>query len=133
MGKTSLANTLESFLKSPTKSPKSWSWLSENHPELLCTQVMQLYDGLSINNEEEELSVEVGDNTQNVKLVTLKNARTGDKTSVTKEKSDINDEEVLSADGLKDTNKTHVQVKLVDLGGHTAKVLVVFVDFMSVP
>ena len=105
---------------------------------------MQLYDGLSINNEEEELSVEVGDNTQNVKLVTLKNAQVEDKTSVTKEKldidneevlsadSDIDDEEVLSADELKDINKTHVQIELVNLGGHTAKVLV-FVVFMSVP
>ena len=118
-------------MKSPTKSPKSWSWLSENHPELLCTQVMQLYDGLSINNEEEELSVEVGDHTQNVKLVTLKNAQVEDKTPVTEEKS-VDDEEVHSADGLKDTNKTHVQVKLVDLGGHTAKVLV-FVVFVSIP
>ena len=93
---------------------------------------MQLYDGLSINNNEGELAVEIRDHAQNVKLVTLKNAQVGDKTSVTKEKSDIDDEEVLSTDGLKDTNKTHVQVKLVDLGGHTAKVLV-FVVFMSVP
>ena len=93
---------------------------------------MQLYDGLSINNNEEELAVEVGDHAENVKLVTLKNAHLEDKTTVTKKKSDIDDEEVLSADGLKDTNKTHVQVKLVDFGGHTAKVLV-FVVFISVP
>ena len=123
---------MDTFLKSPTKSPESWSWLSENHPELLCTQVMQLYDGLSINNNEEELAVEVEDNAKNVKLVTLKNAQVKDKTSVTKYPWQIfsffKDEE----DGLKDTNKTHVQVKLVDLGGHTAKVLV-FVVFMSVP
>ena len=74
----------------------------------------------------------------------MKNAQVEDKTSVTKEKldidneevlsadSDIDDEEVLSADELKDINKTHVQIELVNLGGHTAKVLV-FVVFMSVP
>ena len=193
VGKTSLANTFEAFLKSPTKSPESWPWLSENHPELLCTQVMQLYDGLSINNNEEELAVEVGDHTHNVKLVKLKMAQAKevtsgsqisyqttakpmleskpevpvdkgetpsvprkvskreqlkkilpswlmgrevstpetletktskgpDKLSAAKEDSDSDEERDHTTDRLND-NKTQVQVKLVDLGGHTAKVL----------
>ena len=196
VGKTSLANTLESFLKSPTKSPKSWSWLSENHPELLCTQVMQLYDGLSINNNE-ELAVEVGNHAQNVKLVTLRSAQaeedtnnsqalpptsakpelkpeapvdkekapsvpsaqgrwilpswlTGkdkevpipgspetktskgpDNLAVTKEGSDSDEAKDHSIDQLNDNNKTQVQVKLVDLGGHTATMLVIVVFMLS--
>ena len=196
VGKTSLANTLESFLKSPTKSPKSWSWLSENHPELLCTQVMQLYDGLSINNNE-ELAVEVGNHAQNVKLVTLRSAQaeedtnnsqalpptsakpelkpeapvdkekapsvpsaqgrwilpswlTGkdkevpipgspetktskgpDNLAVTKEGSDSDEAKDHSIDQLNDNNKTQVQVKLFDLGGHTATMLVIVVFMLS--
>ena len=188
VGKTSLANTLESFLKSPTKSPESWSWLSENHPELLCTQVMQLYDGLSINSKE-EVAVEVGDHAKNVKLVKLKTSRAeevtdssqsayqttakpeskpevsadkGETPSVPKNVSkrqqlvlpswltgkevstpktlkaktskgpdklsaaieDSDEEKDLSTDRLND-NRTQVQVKLVDLGGHTEMVLVI--------
>ena len=134
VGKTSLANTLEKFLKSPTKSPESWSWLSENHPELLCTQVMQLYDGLSINNNE-ELAVEVGDHAHNVKLVKLKMAQKPEVSvdrgkapsvpiKVSKRKRFLNwfkgkDRE---EDTLSNNNQTNVQVKLVDLGGHTAMV-----------
>ena len=145
VGKTSLANTLETFLKSPTKSPKSWSWLSENHPELLCTQVMQLYDGLSINNNnEEELAVKVGDHTHNVKLVKLKMAQ-NPKVSVDRGKAQSvpikvskrkqflnwfkgkdrqsNDSNSDVEEGtLSNNNETNVQVKLVDLGGHTAMV-----------
>ena len=135
MGKTSLANTLETFLKSPTKSPESWSWLSEHHPELLCTQVIQLYDGLSINNNEEELAVEVGDHAHNVKLVKLKMAQNPEvsvdrgktpsvQIKVSKRKRFLNwfkgkDKE---EDTLGNNNQTNVQVKLVDLGGHTAMV-----------
>ena len=188
-------------MKGPTKSPESWSWLSENHPELLCTQVMQLYDGLSINNNE-ELAVTVGDLAKkNVKLVMLKTSRaeevtnssqpsypttakleskpevpvdkgkapsvpkkvskkrqhlkkilpsclTGkevstpetlktktskgpDKLSAAKE--DIDEEKDLSTDRLND-NKTQVQVKLVDLGGHTAMMLVIVsFDLSGIP
>ena len=141
--------TLESFLKSPTKSPESWSWLSENHPELLCTQVMQLYDGLSINNNEEELAVEVGYHTRNVKLVKLKMAQNPEVSvdrgkapsvpiKVSKRKRFLNwfkgkdrqsndsnrdDSDSDVEEGtLRNHNQTNVQVKLVDLGGHTAMV-----------
>ena len=152
VGKTSLANTLELFLKSPTKSPKSWSWLSENHPELLCTQVMQLYDGLSINNNEEELALEVGDHAHNVKLVKLKMAQNPEVSvdrgkapsvpiKVSKRKRFLNwfkgkdrerpipespdahgSDSDVEEDTLSNHNQTNVQVKLVDLGGHAAMV-----------
>ena len=149
VGKTSLANTLETFLKSPTKSPESWSWLSEHHPELLCTQVMQLYDGLCINNNKEELAVEVEDHAKNVKLVKLKMAQKPEVSvdrgkapsvpiKVSKRKrflnwlkgkdrqsndSNSNDSDSDIEEGtLSNNNQTSVQVKLVDLGGHTAMV-----------
>ena len=185
VGKTSLANTLESFLKSPTKSPKSWSWLSENHPELLCTQVMQLYDGLSINNNEEELAVEVADPAHRVKLVKLKMtqkpevsvdrgkapsvpiklskrkrfsnwfkgkdrqsptpespeaqmskgpaALTAKRDDYSNDYNDDSDRDVVE-DTLSNNNQTNVQVKLVDLGGHTAMVLVIVsFDLSAIP
>ena len=129
MGKTSLANTLETFLKSPTKSPKSWSWLSENHPELLCTQVMQLYDGLSINNNE-ELAVE--DHAKNVKLVKLKTVHI--KVSKRKQLKRILPSWLTGIDAEVSIPTSKVQVKLVDLGGHTAMVLVtVSFDLFGIP
>ena len=97
---------------------------------------MQLYDGLSINNNGEKLAVEIGDHTHNVKLVKLKMAQNpevsvdrGEEPSVpikvSKRKRFLNwfkgkDKE---EDTLSNNNQTHVQVKLVDLGGHTAMVL----------
>ena len=163
---------------------------------------MQLYDGLSINNSEEELAVEVKDHAQNVKLVKLKSVQaeedtnnsqalpptsakpeskpevpvdkekapsvpikvskreqlkrilpswlTGkdkevpipgspetktskgpDNLAVTKEGSDSDEEKDHSIDQLNDNNKTQVQVKLVDLGGHTATMLVIVVFMCS--
>ena len=96
---------------------------------------MQLYDGLSINNNEEELVVEVEDHAHNVKLVKLKMAQNPEvsvdkgKTpsvpvKVSKRKRFLNwfkgkDRE---EDTLSNNNQINVQVKLVDLGGHTAMV-----------
>ena len=132
MGKTSLANTLETFLKSPTKSPESWSWLSENHPELLCTQVMQLYDGLSINNNEEELAVEVGDHAKNVKLVKLKTVHI--KVSKRKQLKRILPSWLTGIDTEVSIPTSKVQVKLLDLGGHMAMVLeTVSFDLFGIP
>ena len=131
MGKTSLANTLESFLKSPTKSPKSWSWLSENHPELLCTQVMQLYDGLSINNNE-ELAIEVEDHAKNVKLLKLKTVHI--KVSKREQLKRILPSWLTGKYNEVSIPASKVQVKLVDLGGHTAMVLVtVSFDLFGIP
>ena len=47
VGKTSLANTFAKYLSSPNETPTPV--LTQDNPELLCTRVMQLYDGLSIN------------------------------------------------------------------------------------
>ena len=95
---------------------------------------MQLYDGLSINNKE-ELAVEVEDHAHNVKLVKLKMAQKPEVSvdrgkapslpiKVSKRKRFLNwfkgkDRE---EDTLSNNNQTNVQVKLVDLGGHTAMV-----------
>ena len=46
MGKTSLANTFAEFLKSPTKHSKA---VLTKGTDLEFTKVMQLYDGLSVN------------------------------------------------------------------------------------
>ena len=163
---------------------------------------MQLYDGLSINNNEEELAVEVEDHAQNVKLVTLKSTQAKDDTNnsqalpptsaksaskpevpvdkekapsvpikvskreqlkrilpswltgkdkevsipgspetktskgpdnqpVTKEDSDSDEEKDHYTEQLNDYNKTQVQVKLVDLGGHTATMLVIVIFMHS--
>ena len=68
MGKSSLANTFARYLKSPKDIPTPV--LTEDNQDLLCTQVMQLYDGLSIN-KMKDLSVQVEELTPSVKLVKL--------------------------------------------------------------
>ena len=91
---------------------------------------MQLYDGLSINSKE-ELAVEVGDHAHNVKLVKLKMAQNPEVSAdrgktpsvqikVSKRKRFLN--WIKGKDTLSNNNQTNVQVKLVDLGGHTAMV-----------
>ena len=54
-----------------------------------------------------------------------------DNLAVTKEGSDSDEEIDHSIDQLNDNNKTQVQVKLVDLGGHTATMLVIVVFMCS--
>ena len=92
---------------------------------------MQLYDGLSINNNEEELAVEVENHAHNVKLVKLKMAQKPEVSvdwgkapsvpiKVSKRKRFLN--WFKGKDTLSNNNQTNVQVKLVDLGGHTAMV-----------
>ena len=140
---------------------------------------MQLYDGLSINNNnEEELAVKVGDHTHNVKLVKLKmaqnpkvsvdrgkaqsvpikvskrkqflnwfkgkdgksqipksaeaqrstspaaaTAKRNDYSNDDRDDSNSNDSDSdVEEDTLSNNNQTNVQVKLADLGGHTAMV-----------
>ena len=95
---------------------------------------MQLYDGLSINNNGEKLAVEIGDHTHNVKLVKLKMAQNSEEVtsgSSTNAKPESKPEVPVdrvqlmvlpSLDTLRNNNQTNVQVKLVDLGGHTAMV-----------
>ena len=73
MGKTSLTNTFAEFLKSPTERPIP---VLTKGTDLEFTKVMQLYDGLSVN-QKEEIVVQVEDLPQNgsVKLVKLKMAQ----------------------------------------------------------
>ena len=70
MGKTSLANTFAEFLKSPTEDSKA---VLTKGTDLEFTKVMQLYDGLSVNQKKEiEVKVENLPRNRSVKLVKLK-------------------------------------------------------------
>ena len=70
MGKTSLANTFSEFLKSPTKDSKP---VLTKGTALEFTKVMQLYDGLSVDQKTEiEVQVEDFPKNESVKLVKLK-------------------------------------------------------------
>ena len=142
MGKTSLANTFAEFLRSPTESPIPK--LTEGTP-LKFTKVMELYDGLSIN-QKKDLSVQVEDLTPHVKLVKLAKAdadskedgtrssslsstaaiettssKQGKPKSVPGETSDneTSDDETNS----RNDNKAGLQLKLVDMGGHSETML----------
>ena len=100
MGKTSLANTFAEFLKSPTEPMP----VLTKGTVLEFTKVMQLYDGLNIN-QKKDVVVKVEELPQNgsVKLVKLK----------------MGHEDGETSDSEKD-NKNDVQLKLVDMGGHSA-------------
>ena len=92
---------------------------------------MQLYDGLSINNNE-ELAVEVGDHAKNVKLVKLKTVHI--KVSKREQLKRILPSWLTGKDNEVSIPASKVQVKLVDLGGHTAMVLVtVSFDLFGIP
>ena len=119
MGKTSLANTFAEFLKSPTTRSKP---VLTKGTDLEFTRVMQLYDGLSVN-QKEEIEVQVEDFPQNesVKLVKLKMPRKGKREHIKKMFSSwitrAPDESSLRSEN---ENKNDVQLKLVDMGGHSA-------------
>ena len=116
MGKTSLANTFAEFLKSPT-AESTKPVLTKGTP-LRYTKVMELYDGLSIGMRK-NVSVEVTDHAPNVILVKLKLAGAS-----SSEDTDSEDdfEGGPSRESSNEDNKTHV--KLIDLGGHSATMLV---------
>ena len=152
MGKTSLANTFAEFLKSPTGRPMP---VLTKGTDLEFTKVMQLYPGLSIDQNKDlsdRTSVQVEDLTPTVKLVTLKMAHaenqedgasssslsspasskqgkpirvpgeTSDDETSDSETSDDekSDDETNSG---KDSKATGLQLKLVDMGGHSATML----------
>ena len=111
VGKSSLANTFARFLKNPKDIPKPV--LTEDNQDLLRTQVMELYDGLSIN-KMNELSVKVEELTPSVKLVKLESkVETGH--LMNKLKSWFTRAPPESTEEF--------QVKMVDMGGHTATLL----------
>ena len=81
MGKTSLANTFAEFLKSPTERSKP---VLTKGTDLEFTKVMQLYDGLSVN-QKKEIKVQVEELPRNgsVKLVKLQMGQEEGKRDVT--------------------------------------------------
>ena len=135
MGKTSLAKTYAEFLNSPSKTPTPV--LTQDNPDLLCTRVMQLYDGLSIN-KMNDLSVQVREQsckhpagkqtnhdkelTPSVKLVKLK-----PNLPVRMGMIQILKNKVTSCLTRAAPETTafpeEIQLKIVDMGGHTAPVL----------
>ena len=119
MGKTSLANTFAEFLKNPTKVPKPK--LTEDG-SLRYTKVMELTEGLSINHKK-SLSVQLNDlapKSPRVKLVKLTS-------SVVNEGKRKRFKKKFTSwlTGAPDDTSEDVQVKLVDIGGHTAIALVI--------
>ena len=141
MGKTTLANTFAEFLESPTESLE-WKLTEGTDHEF--TKVMELHD-LSIN-QNRDLSVQVKHLTPHVKLVKLAKAdadskedgtrssslsstaaiettssKQGKPKSVPGETSDneTSDDETNS----RNDNKAGLQLKLVDMGGHSETML----------
>ena len=92
-GKTSLVNTLTSYIKNPTENPESV--LTEDNEDLIETKVLQIYDDITLKNK--KLSVTV-DESSNPKLVSFRKAV----------------EEVLDPN-----NSKRQSLKIMDLGGHT--------------
>ena len=103
MGKTSLANTFAEFLKSRTEGSKP---VLTKGTDLEFTKVMQLYDGLSVN-QKKEIKVQVEELQRNGSKKLVKLNETSD--------AETSDNESPSKDTKKD-----VQLKLVDMGGHSA-------------
>ena len=91
--------------------------LNSPNSDLLCTQVMQLYDGLSIN-KMKHLSVKVKELTPSVKLVKLEPNLPPAGNIWNKFTSLFTRANPETAKGF--------QVKMVDMGGHTATPLKAF-------
>ena len=137
MGKSSLANTFARYLKSPKDIPTPV--LTEENPDLLCTQVMQLYDGLSIN-KMKELSVQVKELTPSVKLVKLesnlpviveesnlpKSVKVGKRQHIKNKLSSLFTKAPANKPLPEEPLPEEFQVKMVDMGGHTATSLKAF-------
>ena len=139
MGKSSLANTFARYLKSPKDIPTPV--LTEENPDLLCTQVMQLYDGLSIN-KMKDLSVQVEELSPSVKLVKLesnlpvivpveesnlpKSVKVGKRQHIKNKLSSLFTKAPANKPLPEEPLPEEFQVKMVDMGGHTATSLKAF-------
>ena len=145
VGKSSLANTFARYLRSPKDIPTPV--LTQDNPDLLFTRVMQPYDGLSIN-KTRDLSVQVEELTPSVKLVKLEsnlpvkmeesNLPVGKiqliKTKLASLFSRGPVKEPLPEEPPpEEPQPEEFQMKIVDMGGHTATSLEAFryhsVDF----
>ena len=115
VGKSSLVNTFARYLRHPKDVPMPV--LTQDNPDLLCTQVMQLYDKLSIN-KMKTLSVKVEELTPSVKLVKLEPNLPPVRNIWNKFTSLFTKANPEAAKGF--------QVKMVDMGGHTATALKAF-------
>ena len=90
--------------------------LTQDNPDLLCTQVMQLYDGLSVD-KMKDLSVQVQELTPSVKLVKLEsNVKVG-------MSQRIKNKLVSLYTRAPAETAEEFQLKMVDIGGHTATAL----------
>ena len=117
VGKSSLANTFARYLRHPKDIPTPM--LTQDNPDLLCTQVMQLYDGLSID-KMKDLSVQVEELTPSVKLVKLEsNVKVG-------RRQRIKNKLVSLYTRAPAETAEEFQLKMVDIGGHTATALKAF-------
>ena len=95
VGKTSLANTLKQFIDNPDKTPVPV--LSGDHPALLETEILEVYDEVSLEHDK-ELSVsltKIGENSSMIKL---------------------SDEQ--TKEGTEEMKTKKLNLKLVDMGGH---------------
>ena len=119
VGKSSLANTFAEYLRHPKDIPTPM--LTQDNPDLLCTQVMQLYDGLSID-KMKDLSVQVEELTPSVKLVKLES---NVPVKVGKRQRLKNKLASLYTRAPAETAE-EFQLKMVDIGGHTATELKAF-------
>ena len=119
VGKSSLANTFARYLRHPKDIPTPM--LTQDNPDLLCTQVMQLYDGLSID-KMKDLSVQVEELTPSVKLVKLESnvpVKVG-------KRQRIKNKLVSLYTRAPAETAEEFQLKMVDIGGHTATALKAF-------
>ena len=119
VGKSSLVNTFARYLRHPKDVPMPV--LTQDNPDLLCTQVMQLYDGLSID-KMKDLSVQVEELTPSVKLVKLES---NVPVKVGKRQRLKNKLASLYTRAPAETAE-EFQLKMVDIGGHTATALKAF-------
>ena len=119
MGKTSLANTFAEFLKSPTERSKP---VLTKGTDLEFTKVMQLYDGLSVN-QKKEIKVQVEELPRNgsVKLVKLQMGQEEGKrdvtsssplasSAVTETSSSTNKEKMIQAEDIEGTRSSKPSV-----------------------
>ena len=103
-GKTSLVNTFKSFVESPSKEPTSV--LTEPGDDLIETQVLELYDDLSLK-QEKTFKVKVSSISSSPTLVKLEEGQVA---------------------STNDSKKEGLQLKIVDLGEMKHKPLNSFLD-----
>ena len=124
LGKSSLANTFARYLRHPKDIPTPM--LTQDNPDLLCTQVMQLYDGLSID-KMKDLSVQVEELTPSVKLVKLKSnvpVKVGRRQRLKNKLVSLYT--IVNCTRAPAETAEEFQLKMVDIGGHTATALKAF-------